>query len=70
MAYIDLYMVRAGVVAHPSDWPDGGCREIQHPPRRYRVIDIGMRMRVLHVADPSALVCACRQGVGSALREG
>ena len=28
LAYIDLNMVRAGVVAHPEQWPDCGYVEI------------------------------------------
>jgi putative transposase len=40
MAYIDLKMVRAGVVDHPSKWLDSGYRAIQEPPQRYRVIDV------------------------------
>ncbi len=39
MVYIDLNMVRAGVVSHPGDWNVCGYREIQHPPQRYAVID-------------------------------
>lgn len=39
LAYIDLNMVRAGVVKHPSEWPHGGYREILNPPRRYSIID-------------------------------
>lgn len=39
MVYIDLNMVRAGVVDHPSEWPDCGYREIQNPPQRYALID-------------------------------
>ena len=39
MAYIDLNMVRAGVVRHPSQWPFSGYREIQNPPRRNSLID-------------------------------
>lgn len=39
LVYIDLNMVRAGVVSHPCDWFDGGYREIQQPTTRYRVID-------------------------------
>lgn len=35
MAYIDLNMVRAGVVRHPGEWPISGYREIQDPPVRY-----------------------------------
>ena len=40
LTYIDLNMVRAGVVSHPGDWPHGGYREVQSPPMRYRIIDI------------------------------
>jgi len=38
LAYIDLNMVRAGVVAHPRQWRHGGWHEIVDPPRRYRII--------------------------------
>jgi len=40
LVYIDLNMVRAGVVSHPSKWPEEGYREIQSPPQRYRIIDL------------------------------
>ncbi len=39
MVYIDLNMVRAGVVSHPGEWPYSGYCEIQSPPQRYAVID-------------------------------
>jgi REP element-mobilizing transposase RayT len=39
LVYIDLNMVRAGVVTHPSEWEVGGFNEIQNPPARYGVID-------------------------------
>ena len=39
LAYIDLNMVRNGVVSHPSEWAYGGYNEIQHPPRRYTLIN-------------------------------
>lgn len=39
LVYIDLNMVRAGVVTHPEDWELGGFNEIQNPPARYGVID-------------------------------
>ena len=41
MVYMDLNMVRAGVVTHPSEWPFSGYNEIQHPPERYSLIDHG-----------------------------
>ncbi len=31
LVYIDLNMVRNGVVAHPSAWPHSGYNEIQQP---------------------------------------
>ena len=39
LVYIDLNMVRAGVVDHPAQWSVSGYREIQSPPKRYRIID-------------------------------
>ena len=39
MVYIDLNMVRAGVVRHPSEWPFSGYNEIQKPRERYALID-------------------------------
>ena len=39
LTYIDLNMVRAGVVSHPAKWPFAGYNEIQEPPERYRLID-------------------------------
>jgi REP-associated tyrosine transposase len=37
--YVDLNMVRAGVVEHPRHWAEAGYHEIQQPPARYRIID-------------------------------
>ena len=31
LVYIDLNMVRAGVVKHPAEWEAGGYHEIQGP---------------------------------------
>ncbi|MFO8165642.1 MAG: transposase [Desulfatiglandales bacterium] len=39
LVYIDLNMVRAGVVSHPADWPFGGYNEIRKPRRKYVLID-------------------------------
>ena len=44
LVYIDMNMVRAGVVKHPAEWVHGGYREIQQPPRRYRIIDTPVLM--------------------------
>jgi putative transposase len=51
IVYIDLNMVRAGVVLHPSKWLQAGYQKIQYPPERYRII------------DQAHLACLC--GVGN-----
>ena len=40
LVYIDLNMVRAGLVSHPEKWKESGFAEIQKPPKRYAIIDL------------------------------
>ncbi len=40
LVYIDLNMVRANAISHPSQWADSGYQDIQYPLKRYRVIDL------------------------------
>jgi len=40
MRYIDLNMVRAGVVKHPSEWQWNGFSEISGQRKRYRVVNL------------------------------
>jgi putative transposase len=53
LVYIDLNMFRAGAVDHPEEWPHGGYREIQHPPRRSGLIDY-VRLMGLEMGDVGA----------------
>jgi putative transposase len=46
-AYIDLNMVRAGVVDHPSQWPHSGYNDIQRPRRKNVLIDSDKFMELL-----------------------
>ncbi len=39
MVYIDLNMVRCGVVSHPKAWPFGGYTELLQSDKRYRILD-------------------------------
>ncbi len=39
IAYIDMNMVRTGVVQHPSEWEFCGYNEIQSPRKRKGIID-------------------------------
>ncbi len=47
LVYIDLNMVRAGVVKHPSEWEFGGYHELQNPKKRYAVTDYAKLMDLL-----------------------
>ena len=40
LVYIDLNMVRANAISHPSEWTDSGYQDIQYPLERYCVIDL------------------------------
>lgn len=51
LVYIDLNMVRAGVVGHPREWREAGYREIQGAPARYRIIDRVALCELLGVAE-------------------
>jgi len=49
VVYVDLNRVRAGVVAHLSQWHTCGYHEIQKPPRRFGIIDRQALAEVLEV---------------------
>jgi REP element-mobilizing transposase RayT len=67
LTYIDLNMVRAGVVAHPSEWPSGGYAELQRPRERYSIIDHRALMDLLGIPSIEALQWAHRDRVERAL---
>jgi putative transposase len=54
LIYVDLNMVRAGVVRHAAGWESAGYHEIQNPRSRFGVIDRGALAEALGV-EPSAL---------------
>ncbi|MBD3412933.1 MAG: transposase [Candidatus Aminicenantes bacterium] len=49
LVYIDLNMVRAGVVNHPEDWPFSGYNEIQSNRKRYRLIDMEKLLSLVQI---------------------
>ena len=51
MVYIDLNMVRAGVVLHPSEYSGCGYNEIQNPPERYLIINRKMLLEFFSIED-------------------
>jgi putative transposase len=68
LVYIDLNMVRAGVVSHPVHWPACGYRELQDLPKRYGILDVPVLIKLLGFRDLSALQRARRHWVDEALR--
>jgi REP element-mobilizing transposase RayT len=67
IAYMDCNMVRAGVVKHPSEWPQSGYDEIQSPRQRYTLIDHGLLTSLLGLRSPADLQKHHREYVGAYL---
>jgi hypothetical protein len=67
LVYVDLNMVRAGVVEHPSEWPHGGYNEIQAPPQRYAIIDREALKELLAFRSDADLASAHRDWIEEAL---
>ena len=51
MLYVDMNMVRGGVVRSPEEWPFCGYNEIHDPRERYRIIDYQRLTELLQVRD-------------------
>ncbi len=56
LIYIDMNMVRTGVVKHPGDWEFCGYNEIQNPRDRYSIIDYPELMSLLGFSDYNDLI--------------
>ena len=48
MVYIDMNMVRTGIVSHPLEWEFCGYNEIQNPKKRYVLINYKKLAELLH----------------------
>jgi putative transposase len=70
LIYIDLNMVRAGAVDHPSQWKVSGFQEIQRPPNRYRILDSKSLCDLTQMPTADALRSAHQNWVAQSLREG
>ena len=49
--YVDLNMVRAGVVLHPSEWQWCGYQELMGERTRYRLLDMNLLLELLGMPD-------------------
>ncbi len=67
MVYIDLNMVRAGIVTHPAEWPFCGYNEIQKPRQRYSIIDYESLINLFNTQNMDGLKKAYRGWVEDAL---
>ncbi len=67
LLYMDLNMVRAGVVQHPSEWPFSGYNEIQQPRERYAMVDYEGLMELLRFKEMVDLAYTYRGWVEEAL---
>ena len=69
LVYVDLNMVRAGVVSHPEQWSHGGYNEIQRPRRKNILIDYEALSSLSGFENVESFQSAHRQWVASALLE-
>ncbi len=67
VVYIDLNMVRAGVVNHPGQWNESGFCEIQEPPKRYAIIDLRALSELCGFGELADFQRAQRQWIEEAL---
>ena len=67
LVYIDLNMVRAGVVKHPEDWVDGGYAEMLRARQRYKIMDQDCLMRLLDINTLEELLCVRQNWIDEAL---
>ncbi len=69
LVYIDLNMVRAGVVDHPSKWQHGGYNEIQAPRRKNIIIAYERLRELAGFEDYESFVSTHRKWVQATLEE-
>ena len=67
LVYIDLNMVRAGVIDHPSKWLHGGYNEIQMPRRKNIIIAYDRLRELAGFKDYESFASAHRKWVQSSL---
>ena len=68
LVYMDLNMVRAGVVSHPDEWDESGYKELQQPRLRYGLIDHQCLMDLLEIPTMDVLRSSHRGWVEESLR--
>ncbi len=67
LIYIDMNMVRAGVVTHPGEWKHCGYHEVQSPPKRYHILDRFALALLLGLKDETCLPVHHQEWINEAL---
>ena len=67
--YIDLNMVRAGVIHHPIDWPWCGYQEVVGRRLRYKILDMDELLRLSGQSDPKMFASWYGIGLDHALKK-
>ena len=70
LVYIDLSMVRAGVVNHPREWPYCGYHEILGEPLKFGLINEAALMELLKMKSLSELRASYSAWIESRLEKG
>ena len=70
LVYIDLNMVRAGVVEHPKDWVHGGYFEVQSSPKRYRLINTKRLCQLFSLTSEESLQNTRAMWIEDSLNQG
>lgn len=70
LVYIDLNMVRAGIVGHPSEWGYSGYNEIQNPKRKQVLINYQKLRELLGFGTYEEVKSAHEKWVESSLANG
>lgn len=69
MKYIDLNMVRAGVVNHPVEWRWSGYHELVGLRQRYRLLDLDRVLELFTQSHPRSFARSYEAAVAQELRD-
>lgn len=70
LVYIELNMVRAGVVGHPIDWEFCSFREVMGARQKRRLIDLQRLSELFQISDPEKLRTDYRHWIEEAISSG
>jgi putative transposase len=70
LRYVDLNMVRAGVVRHPQAWRWCGYDELTGTRQRYRILALDRLLATLDLASPDDLARLHRAGIEDQIARG